>query len=91
VNSQVKGVAQNHVAQGTNFNTDVFLDDLILQVREERQLEPMTDSLGAKEDGVMEVLAITVVSFTAVEEERHVSLTAVMVKLLSLQDLLSKT
>lgn len=71
MSSKVFCVSQNHVAQRTNFYADIFLLNQVLEVWEQEELESVTDSLGSQKNGVVEVLAIPVVSFTRVEECWH--------------------
>lgn len=68
MSSKIFSVSQNHVAQRTNFYADISLLNQVLKVWEQDKLESVTDSLGSQKNGVVDVLAITVVSFTCVEE-----------------------
>lgn len=71
MSSKIFSVSQNHVAQRTNFYADISLLNQVLKVWEQDELESVTDSLGSQKNGVMDVLAIPVVSFTRVEENRQ--------------------
>ena len=68
MNSEITCVAQNHVAQGTGLDADILFNDLLLQVREQSELESVADSLGSNQDRVMKICCVLSVSLTAVEE-----------------------
>ena len=73
MHAQVHGVAEHHVAQGTDLNADVLLLNLLNQVREQAKLEAMSNTLGIKRHSGMDVRDLLVMSLAGVEEARHVS------------------
>ena len=72
MHAQIIGVAEHHVAQGTDLNADVLLLNLLNQVREQAKLEAMSNTLSIKRHSRMDVRDLLVMSFTGVEEARHV-------------------
>lgn len=87
--SQILGVPQNHVAQRTAFDADVLFFHHVLEVWEQEELETMADSFGVQEDGVVEVVHISFVGFTAMEETWHLLIINDNV-VFAVEDLLSK-
>lgn len=89
MSSEISGITQNHVAKGAYFDADVSLFHLVLKVGEQLQLESVSDSLGSEKDSVVEVLSISVVSLSTMEEAGHV-FSVNLDNLFRRQDLLSK-
>ena len=69
--SQIIGITQDHVTQGTHLNADVFALALLLEVWEHLQLEPMRNSFGIKRNGIMKIKPHPLMSLTSMEETSH--------------------
>jgi hypothetical protein len=68
---KVVGVAQNEIGQRTDLNADVFLDVLLHKIGEQEQLKGVANSLGVKQDSIMQVSNIFVVSLACMTESSH--------------------
>jgi hypothetical protein len=49
-----------------------LFNEKLLQVREKGKLKPMTNSLGVKQNSIMKVGDMLLMSLTSMEENRHV-------------------
>ena len=53
--SKIIGVTKNHIAKWAYFYANVFFNKLFYKVREQENLETMTNSFGIKKCGSMQV------------------------------------
>ena len=70
--THIKGVPKHHVAQRASFDANVSLDNLLQQVGEQGKLESVANSLRVKEDSIVHVGYVAVVSLSRVEEAGQV-------------------
>lgn len=65
---EVQGIPEDQVRNGAALYADLLLLNQFLQVGVESEVKAMTDTLGAEEDGIEEVLVVVVHGFTSVED-----------------------
>lgn len=74
MSSQVLGVPQYHVAQWAALDADISLLNLLLEVWEKHQLKAVADPFGVERHCILKILTVPIVSFSCVEETRHMYL-----------------
>lgn len=71
MSTQIKCVPEHHVAKRTNLDADVLFDILLHKIREQEQLESMTDTLRVKQDSIVQISDALIMSFARMAESWH--------------------
>jgi len=73
MNAQVIGVPKDAVRNRAALDADVLVFDHLEKLRMKGQVEPVADSLGAKEDGVVKLGVFATVALAGVQVEVEIS------------------